>query len=127
MFKKQFGKPFAKLNEAQPVKNQENPLNLLDTNAPLIYTFQVDKDGVVKFLFKCDEGLESEFGMFLDNLVSGHFTQDILESLSEIFPQESFNVMLDGMGQATADIMGDDYDETPLIMPSQVFSGVDKT
>lgn len=129
MLKKLFGKLLGKSNKSvvQSEQNQNDASTWVDINAPMIYIFQVSKEGMVKFVFKCEDGKENEFGIFLNYLTSGQMNEEIIMALSQIFPKESFDKMSDTLNSTIYNDEDMEDDELPIIMPSQVFQGINKT
>ena len=125
MLKKLFGVLLGKSNKEESVQ----PASVI--TSPIVYIFEVNGQGDVKLTFKCQKGMEEDFGRFLSSLVEGGFNEDILEALSNIFSIEDFESVVHGMnmemGGQDDDLESGLIDEQPLVMPSQVFSGISST
>lgn len=121
------GDPILPPITANPDTNSVSDNPALDIAAPLVYTFTVDKAGQVGLFFKCDPGYESDFGTFLGQLLSGGLNEDIVRAMAVVFQPETLEIVMNGMGPVADEILDDEYDEKPIILPSAVFQGVNKT
>ncbi len=98
----------------------------LDKTAPLVYIFTVDENGGIGLSFKCVPGYEIDFGSFLSRLMTGALNEEIVSALKLVLQSDSLEKVMTGLGPVVTDF-DNDYDEQPLISPSKVFHGVERT
>lgn len=108
-------------------KPEEISTSLLDKPAPLVYIFQVDETGNVGLSFKCSPNYEVDFGAFLSKLMTGGLNEEIVSALQQVLNEETLNKVMIGLGPVVDELFDIDYDEAPIIAPSKVFHGVEKT
>ena len=117
--------------------NETKSSTLVENKAVMFYTIAVDRNGIVHSFCQCDVGRELDFGILINQLVSGIYNEEITNSLFQIFPKESYDKIIAGVELSASQIeaassmfddSNDDLDDgTPVIMPSQVFIEIKKT
>lgn len=126
ILKKLFGKLSEKSNKSpEPVVEKE-----LDIDTPVVYTIVVDENGEITFYFQCKEGYEELFGSFLNQLISGIYNEQIILGINDVFDKNTFVKIVNGMKNSATELdeleksLKQSQVDIPVIMPSQVFSGI---